>query len=133
MNNLQLSNDGTSLMLQQPITDSVGTRLLFENERVRVWDLRLAPGEETPFHRHSTDFLYVVIGDGELQTLFPGNTADPPRPMKDGDVRFREVPSESVHAAKNVGNTPWRNIVVELKRESGRGQSGTQIGQICTD
>ena len=104
-------------MSARQVTDAVGTRLLFENDRVRVWELRLAPGEETPFHRHSTDFLYVVIGDGELQTLFQDGTADPPREMHDGDVRFREVPGESVHAAKNVGKTPWRNIVVELKRE----------------
>jgi quercetin dioxygenase-like cupin family protein len=108
-------------MADNSITDAVGTKLLFENDRVRVWDLRLAPGEETPFHRHSTDFLYVVIGDGELQTLFPDGTADPPRQMQDGDVRFREVPSESIHAAKNVGSGPWRNIVVELKRESAKG------------
>ena len=98
------------------VTDAVGTRLLFENDRVRVWDLRLQPGEQTPFHRHSTDFLYVVIGDGELQTLFPDSTTDPPRQMADGDVRFREVAGESVHAAKNVGSAPWRNIVVELKK-----------------
>lgn len=98
------------------ISDAVGTKLLFENDRVRVWDLRLEPGEQTAFHRHSTDFLYVVIGDGELQTLFPDGTADPPRAMQDGDVRFREVPGESVHAAKNTGSTPWRNIVVELKK-----------------
>ena len=103
-------------MSQPPITDAVGTKLLFENDRVRVWDFRLAPGEQMPFHRHTTDFFYVVIGEGELQTLFPDGTADPPRTMHDGDVRFREVADESVHAAKNVGSMPWRNIVVELKR-----------------
>ena len=26
-------------------TAQVGTRVLFENERIRVWDLALAPGE----------------------------------------------------------------------------------------
>jgi quercetin dioxygenase-like cupin family protein len=103
------------------VTDAVGTKLLFENDRVRVWDLRLEPGAQTEFHRHSTDFLYVVIGDGELQTLFTDGTADPPRTMQDGDVRFRDVDSESVHAAKNVGSGTWRNIVVELKRESAKG------------
>ena len=29
----------------------VGTRLLFENERIRVWDITLEPGERLPFHR----------------------------------------------------------------------------------
>ncbi|MCA9068238.1 MAG: hypothetical protein KDA84_04910 [Planctomycetaceae bacterium] len=99
----------------QTISPHVGTKLLFENDRVRVWDLRLEPGESTGLHRHETDFLYVVIGDGELQTAFSDGTAGPPRPMQDGEVRFREVDGESVHAAVNTGGTPWRNIVVELK------------------
>lgn len=99
----------------QTISPDVGTRLLFENDRVRVWDLRLEPGESTGLHRHETDFLYVVIGDGELQSAFPDGTTDPPRQMQDGDVRFREVDGESIHAAVNTGDKPWRNIVVELK------------------
>ncbi len=111
-------------MSHAAITDAVGTRLLFENDLVRVWDLQLAPGEETPLHRHSTDFLYVVIGDGELQTRYADGTADPPRRMSDGDVRFREVATESIHAAKNVGSGPWRNIVVELKRPEPAGCIG---------
>jgi quercetin dioxygenase-like cupin family protein len=98
------------------VSPDVGTRLLFENDRVRVWDLWLAPGESTGLHRHTTDFLYVVIGDGTLQTVFPDGNREPPREMRDGDVRFRNVMDETVHAAVNVGDGPWRNIVVELKR-----------------
>jgi hypothetical protein len=98
------------------VSPDVGTRLLFENDRVRVWDLRLAPGESTGLHRHTTDFLYVVIGDGTLQTVFPDGNREPPRAMRDGDVRFRDVRDETVHAAVNAGGSPWRNIVVELKR-----------------
>ena len=93
----------------------VGTRLLFENERVRVWDLRLAPGESTPLHCHLSDYLYVVIGDGSLQTVHADGRRDPPRAMHDGDVRFRAVDGESIHAALNAGDSPWRNIVIELK------------------
>jgi quercetin dioxygenase-like cupin family protein len=98
------------------ISASVGTRLLFENDCVRVWDLQLAPGESTGLHRHTNDFLYVVIGDGALQTGFADGSRDAPREMRDGDVRYREVAGESVHEAINVGDGPWRNIVVELKR-----------------
>lgn len=100
---------------------AIGTRLLFENERVRVWDLTLAPGETLPLHRHELDYLYVVIGGGSLQTGFADGTADEPRQMVDGEVRFREVAAtggaeRATHSATNVGQTPWRNIVVELKR-----------------
>jgi quercetin dioxygenase-like cupin family protein len=97
------------------VSSEVGTRLLFENDRVRVWDLRLEPGESTGQHRHEADYLYIVIGDGELQTVYANGTSDPPRQMKDGDVRFREVSEKSSHEAVNTGKTPWRNIVVELK------------------
>lgn len=97
------------------ITSAVGTKLLFENDRVRVWDLQLAPGESTGLHRHSTDFLYVVIGDGDFQTGFADGSRDPARSMCDGDVRFRTLNGgEIVHEGINVGDRPWRNIVVEL-------------------
>ena len=33
------------------ISEDVGTKLLFENDRVRVWDLTLPPGESTGKHR----------------------------------------------------------------------------------
>jgi quercetin dioxygenase-like cupin family protein len=98
------------------VSAEVGTRLLFENDRVRVWDLQLSPGESTGFHCHTTDFLYVVIGDGTLQTVLPDGNVEPPRTMRDGDVRFRDVADKAVHEAVNVGSGPWRNIVVELKR-----------------
>lgn len=60
--------------------------------------------------------IYVVIGDGSLQRVDPDGTRHAPRPMKDGEVHFREVDGEAVHEAVNAGNTPWRNIVVELKK-----------------
>lgn len=93
----------------------VGSRLLFENDRVRVWDLRLEPGQSTGLHRHVHDYLYVVIGDGVLQGVGADGQADPPRPMADGEVRFRAIDGEDVHEAVNRGDTPWRNIIVELK------------------
>ncbi len=101
---------------ERPISDAVGTKLLFENDRVRVWDLQLAPGESTGLHRHRSDFLYVVIGDGEFQTGFADGSRDPARKMADGDVRFREVGTGIVHEGINIGASPWRNIVVELLR-----------------
>lgn len=99
---------------QSLISDAVGTKLLFENDRVRVWDLALPPGESTGLHRHKHDFLYVVIGEGQFQTGFADGTRDPARAMSDGDVRFRAVDGETIHEGINVGATPWRNIVVEL-------------------
>ena len=97
------------------ISSQVGTRLLFENDRVRVWDLSLAPGESSGLHRHTDDYFFVVIGDGTLQAGDASGNKREARSMCDGEVRFSEVHSENIHEATNVGDTPWRNIVVELK------------------
>jgi hypothetical protein len=36
--------------------------------------------------------------------------------MNDGEVRWRDVDGEDIHEAINTGDTPWRNIIVELKK-----------------
>ncbi len=102
-------------MSEKTISSDVGTRLLFENDRVRVWDLRLAPGQSTGLHRHEHDYLYVVIGDGRLQGADEQGEKSEVREMKDGEVRFNELDGEAVHEAFNRGDNPWRNIIVELK------------------
>ena len=99
------------------VSPHIGTKLLFENDRVRVWDLRLAPGQSTGLHRHTSDYLYVVIGDGKLQARSQDGEPRPAMEMKDGEVRFREIHGEDVHEAFNAGETPWRNIIVELKSD----------------
>jgi Auxin binding protein len=100
----------------ETISADIGTELLFENDRVRVWDLRLQPGERTGFHRHSNDYLYVVIGGGKLKAVHADGSDWYDVEMVDGEVRFRDVESEDVHDAVNVGGAEWRNIIVELKR-----------------
>jgi beta-alanine degradation protein BauB len=35
----------------------VGSRLVSSTDRVRVWQINLAPGERLPFHRHFLDGL----------------------------------------------------------------------------
>ena len=96
-------------------SEDIGSKLLFENDRVKVWDLTLAPGEGTGKHRHTNDYLYVVIGGGHLQAVDAEGNKSEPRPMDDGEVRWREIDGEDVHEAINTGSEPWRNIIVELK------------------
>jgi mannose-6-phosphate isomerase-like protein (cupin superfamily) len=48
------------------LTDNprVGTRLLLEDEHTRLWEIRLAPGERIPFHRHVLDYVWVCVSGG---------------------------------------------------------------------
>ena len=42
----------------------VGTRLLSQTERVRVWEVRLMPSERLGFHRHVLDYFWVATAPG---------------------------------------------------------------------
>lgn len=44
----------------------VGTKLIFENHRCRIWDFSLAPdsGADLPFRMHTTDYFFVATNGG---------------------------------------------------------------------
>jgi hypothetical protein len=42
----------------------VGSRLLSENDRVRVWEIRLAPGQRWHVHRHVLDYFWTAVTPG---------------------------------------------------------------------
>ena len=39
----------------------VGQKLVSENDRTRVWHIRLQPGERLGFHRHVLDYFWSVL------------------------------------------------------------------------
>ena len=52
----------------------VGKRLLSENERVRVWDIKLAPGERFGFHRHVLDYFWSCSTGGKARAHLDDGT-----------------------------------------------------------
>src|SRR5690348_12431514 len=55
----------------------VGQRLLSENERVRVWEIRLKPGERFGFHRHVLDYFWSALNAGRARAhLDDGSTVE---------------------------------------------------------
>ena len=47
---------------------AVANRFLFENDRVRVWQMDLAPGESSDFHEHTLPYVLCIV---------EGDTVDP--------------------------------------------------------
>lgn len=45
----------------------VGTKLIFENERVKVWEFTLAPGESIGAHTHNHDYFFYPIEASTLE------------------------------------------------------------------
>src|SRR3569833_1670026 len=63
----------------------VGTELVSETDRVRVWTIRLRPGERIGFHKHVLDYFWTALNAGRARSnhasgstyvseYFPGET-----------------------------------------------------------
>jgi len=92
----------------------IATRLLFENEQVRVWELALAPGERAPFHCHATRYFFVCVDPGRALSRFPNGTSVE-MDYAEGDTWFDVLPNGSeIHDLENIGATRLRFTTVEL-------------------
>lgn len=89
----------------------IGTKLVFENERIRVWEFTLQPGETIKAHQHDLDYFFYPIEGGTLEvTRASGVTR---ATLKAGEVYFRK--GGDTHAAKNVDDHRYHEVLVELK------------------
>ena len=52
----------------------IATKLLLENDRVRIWEMRLEPGERSALHRHDNDYIMIQI-DGDRMAALAGARA----------------------------------------------------------
>jgi len=96
----------------------VGTRLLFENDRVRAWELRLAPGEESAIHRHELDHLLIQVSGDRVAVIPEPDSEGPYREYLEADVLPGAavfVRRGGVETARNVGAEPYNEVIIELK------------------
>jgi quercetin dioxygenase-like cupin family protein len=93
-------------------------RVLLENDRVRVLDARVAPGEETPVHTHRwPSVLYVVTPSHFVRYESDGKVSVDSRtlPSKPEGGAVLWTPPLGPHSVRNVGEQELRVIAVELK------------------
>ncbi len=96
----------------------VGTRMLFEDDRVRVWRVVLAPGEEGAVHRHHLDHLLVQVAGDRIAVVPEPESEGPFTEYLEADVvpgAVVAVRRGGVETARNVGELPYHEIVIELK------------------
>jgi len=93
----------------------VGTSLLFENDRVRVWEVHLPPGARGPFHAHTRPYFWTCVDPGVGRQRAPDGTLKIRRYDR-GDTMFSDhAPDDAMlHDLENVGEVPLRFVTVEL-------------------
>ena len=85
-------------------------KVLFENERVRLLEVTMQPGDSSEMHSHPDNLIYM-LSDGKVTFTDPsGETADLELPA--GASMWMEATD---HATENIGGTPVRALFFEPK------------------
>ena len=93
----------------------VGTQLLSESDQVRVWVIRLQPGERVGFHRHVLNYFWTaVVPSRGRQNLMDGTTVE--YDYYAGETRHETygVGQFKVHDLTNIGNSEMVFMTVEF-------------------
>lgn len=95
---------------------NVGTRLLFEDDRIRIWEMHLEPGEASDLHHHETDY-YLHIQQGDLIAGVPPKQSgmDPFVARIPPEGNTVAVPRGGTEWAVNIGKEPYHEVLIELK------------------
>jgi len=94
----------------------VGSMLLSENDRTRVWMIRLAPGERFGFHRHVLDYFWTAVSGGRgRQHVHDGSTVE--YTYQIGETRHETYGAGQfkVHDLENLGDRELVFMTVEFK------------------
>jgi predicted metal-dependent enzyme (double-stranded beta helix superfamily) len=106
----------------------VGTHVVFEDEKIQVWEFALAPGEQTPVHTHEMEYVFDVIEGTTLEVFDAEGHPLAPLELKSGDAVPLRIEGEEImvigneslrvpvtHSARNAGPTRDREILIEKK------------------
>jgi quercetin dioxygenase-like cupin family protein len=92
----------------------VGSELLSETGKTRVWMIKLKPGERIGFHRHVLNYFWTSVNGGRgRQHLMDGTTVE--YTYLPGETRHEEYGAEEykVHDLENLGAEDMIFMTVE--------------------
>ncbi len=87
------------------MAEQVGSEVIFENDKIRVWNFELAPGESTAMHTHENDYMWYAVSGAPLQCY----------DKNEKDIGVIDVPTGSVFELRLVGDE------IEVLSEPGKG------------
>lgn len=90
-------------------------RLVLANEFVRAFVVEIAPGDRALCHRHPQDYLLYSASAAEI--ISAARNEEPKRlSYRDGECEL--LPAGLEHVVDNIGDSPVRNVVVELSPQA---------------
>ena len=93
----------------------VGSRLVSETERVRVWHLSLKPGERIGFHTHVLDYFWTAVTAGQARSHYgDGRTVEVSYLSGDTQHHRYGLGEFMIHDLENIGETELVFTTVEF-------------------
>jgi hypothetical protein len=94
----------------------VADRIIFEDNAVRIWEMKLEPGQHSALHEHEHDY-YLIIFSGDLVAGvvpedFPMESFVGVVPKAGNTVG---IPKGGLEWAWNIGKETYHEYLVELK------------------
>jgi quercetin dioxygenase-like cupin family protein len=102
----------------EPFPSAVGSSVVFENDRVRVWEMTLAPGEHCDYHQHHHDHVILYPGAGRMRGQeYGGAEWGLVQEAEPGFVMYRAVGNAGPlppHRLKNLSDETVVHYIIEL-------------------
>lgn len=101
-----------------PLGD-VATKLLHEDDQVKIWEMALAPGEQTDPHEHKHDYILVIIEGDRIAGVPHVDATGPSANYIEVEVNpgdWFKLEKGGKELARNTGSKFYRELVIELKK-----------------
>ncbi len=92
----------------------IASNVLYEDDRVKVWDMSLEPGENCDLHHHENDYYLVMLRGDKVAGISKDGTNDLVFNLTPGSHTFR-IDKGATEWAINNGKEPFYEILIELK------------------
>jgi hypothetical protein len=103
---------------EERVLGDMGDTIIFENDRVRIWELVIPPGGDSNVHKHDLDYVLVQLGGDRVAAVPEPDTKSLYNEYMEADVvpgQVLYIERGGVETARNVGKVPYSEIIIELK------------------
>lgn len=108
---------GPSAAAPERYLDDPLHRWVFENQYVRVYDVRIPPGGTTTFHCHAYDQVMVYVSGGKVSVQMEGQRWQQPVTLEPRSVAFSaDAAKPIVHRVRNDDAGEYHTILVQFLR-----------------
>lgn len=89
----------------------VDSKLVLENDRIKIVEVKINPGEKLPMHSHGRYVSYAMSNAKIRVTMLDGSVRE--REFEKGSASYSE--SGVTHEIENIGSSDVFNLDIELK------------------